>query len=106
VPEVPADSVAALQQRLLTRTFPTGKSPLRLLNPRPAGDVDIPRIFSPAGHFVDEEGRRFDFVYPELMKDPTLPRQMCPVPYKGYFRFERRRGRERISLRWWDEEES
>jgi hypothetical protein len=38
----------------------------------------IPRIVHAGGRFRAAGGERFDYVFPELMKDPTLPRTLFP----------------------------
>src|SRR5678816_4075101 len=39
----------------------------------------LPRIYHPGGSFYDRETlQTFDVVFPELFKDPTLPREAFP----------------------------
>jgi hypothetical protein len=50
-------------------------------------------IFHPEGRFVAPDGRRFDYVFCDLIADPTLSREQFPPPLDlmhGGVRFIRR----------------
>jgi hypothetical protein len=64
----------------------------------------VPRIYSPGGNFQDIAGR-FDYIYPELLRDPTLPAHMFPLPVEPYVYFVGSDRRDRQFLDEWDTED-
>jgi hypothetical protein len=71
----------------------------------------LPRIYHPEGAFVlcnglFEDGRRFDLVFPEFLRDPTLA--LSAIPTVEEIRvalganYQRRSGRRRMSVTAWD----
>lgn len=51
----------------------------RSQEPAPAKEgPEIPKIFHPEGRFQGADGKRFDYVFTELLTDPTMPREMFP----------------------------
>jgi hypothetical protein len=66
----------------------------------------LPRVFHAEGAFLDRQGNRFDLIFGDLRKDPTLP--ACCFPLIGEIeralevRFIRRAGRHRCSVWNWD----
>lgn len=56
----------------------------------------IPKIYGPEGRFTDRDGKRFDFVFTDLLKDPTLPSGAFP----GVFELE---GHDNTFARRWND---
>lgn len=68
---------------------------------QPPSSIVAPRIYSPRGYFVDRVGR-FDYVYPELLRDPTLPSSMLSLPNDPDVAAYGTDRRERFNIDEWD----
>lgn len=64
---------------------------------------NVPRIYHPHGFFEDEHDRRFDLVFTELLRDPTLPPEMFWLPQDQIGRAYWRNRRLRESILEWND---
>lgn len=46
----------------------------------PKKELNVPKVYGPEGRFFEDGGRRFDYVFTDLLKDPTLPSECFPHP--------------------------
>jgi len=75
--------------------------------PKPWAPVaGLKTIFHPRGRFLAPDGRRFDYLFPEFMRYPDIPRALIPKLSQlqnGGARFSDRMGRGRTPINQWED---